>query len=77
MQIRQDEQEITHIAYGIEPMRLIANSSPGLVIRAYTDVAITIQFAGTTSNEDSEDTFTQAVLLHPEGAIALGALEPS
>jgi uncharacterized protein len=76
-QIRQDEQEVTHIAYGIEPMRLIANSTPGLVIRAYTDEAITIQFAGTKSNEDSEDTFTQAVLLHPEGAIALGALEPS
>ena len=76
-QIRQDEQEVTHIAYGIEPMRLIANSTPGLVIRAYSDEAITIQFAGTTSNEPHEDSFKQAVLLHPEGVTALSVQTPS
>jgi uncharacterized protein len=75
-QIRQDEQEVTHIAYGIEPMRLIANSTPGLLIRAYTDEAITIQFAGTASNEPHEDTFEEAVWVHPEGVSPLGVQAP-
>ena len=58
-------------------MRLIANSTPGLVIRAYTDEAITLQFAGTASNEPHEDTFEQAILLHPEGVTTLGVQAPS
>ena len=72
-QIRQDEQEVTHIAYGIEPMRLIANSSPGALIRDYSEQHITVRQAGI---ETTELTFEEALLLHTEGITRLGDLAP-
>ena len=73
MQVGQDEQEIAHIAYGIEPMRLIANSSPGTLIRSYSEHHITVRQA---DPETTELTFEEAILLQADGVTRLGDLAP-
>lgn len=55
-------------------MRLIANSSPGVLIRSYSEQHVTVRQAGM---EPTELTFDEAILLQGTGITPLGDLAPS
>jgi uncharacterized protein len=56
-------------------MRLIANSTPGLVIRAYDARSVTVQYVTPTTQSLTEETFETPVLLQAEGVTTLTILQ--